>query len=207
MDFISAVKKNDEWIFFECKVENLYESDYLKTRNSFFLELKSQINNNFSNLRIDFWNKTELEEKDIHNIVDGVKQKFKEKVFGCQIDIYGNTFILNQLSDDIKLKNVIRVYPSYLGVSEKKRISNLINKANKQIPSTNKGIIIIKSYKFEFAESVAREKINRANFNNIIAIVIIAMGKGKIFINPNNQDFPREFLNITISKPIPAFFC
>lgn len=202
------VKKNGEWIYFECKAENLYESDFLKTRSDLFSKIKSEINNHFKNLEIDIWIKRKLTNKDIYLLMEEVKQKLKERVFHCEIDIYGNTFILNQLPDNQNNENVIRVYTCYFGLKEQKRISNLINRAKKQIPTTgNKGIIIIKSNKLEIARCVAREKVSRDDFNNIIAIVIIEMGKGEIILNPNNQEFLKEFIDFCISGSLPSFFC
>lgn len=201
------VKKNGEWIYFECKAESLFESDYLKTRHNLYSKIESEINKHFNNLQIDIWVKRKLTNKDIHFLMEEVKHKLKERKLGCKIDIYENTFILNQLKDNQNNRNTIRVYPCFSGLQEKGRVSRLINRAKEQMPTTgNKGIIIIKSNDLNIARPIANEKISRDDFNNVIAIVMIEMGKGEIILNPN-QEFQKKFIDLSISGSLPSFFC
>ncbi len=201
------VKKNGEWIYFECKAESLFESDYLKRRHGLYSKIASEINKHFDNLEIYIWVKRKLTSKDIHHLIEEIKQNLKERIFSCEIDIYGNTFIINQMTDNQNNKNTIRVYLCCFDSKEKKRISKLLNKAKEQMPTTrSKGIIIIKSNNLNIARPIASEKVSRADFNNVIAIVIIERGKGEIILNPN-QEFQKEFIDFSISGPLPSFFC
>jgi hypothetical protein len=205
------VKKNGEWVYFECKVGDSFETDYLKKRRELYSKIKSKIDSyliEVRNLAIDIRVKRKLTNKDIDILTKKLIEEIKNRNFSNEINVYRNIIKINQMSDYKNSEYILRVFTSYSDLKDQARITRLINSAREQMPITDHaGIIIIKSNDLNIVRCAAKKTISRADFNNIGAIVNIESGRGELILNPKNKDIADEFIKISISKPLPSFYC
>ena len=202
-------KLNEEWIFFECKAENYYESESFKQNIQYNSRIENRIKlelQDISNIAIELWSKRKITDRDLVLLIDKIKNEIQRNNFDNRINHYGLEFVLHKvnagLSSDIQIGQYV-----YSGTNiDKRRLGKLLNSAKDQLHPQKKGIIIVKARDKKIAVPIAEDKIKRIDYRHISAIVVIESVKGKIVLNENAAPLSQEFINISLSRPLPSYW-
>jgi len=202
-------KVNGEWIFFECKAENYFESESFSQNNRFFHDISKKIKKGLSaynNISIELRSKRKVSNKDLQVLIKRMEEEIQRNNFDNSIQCYDIHFTISKVLSNSNMGIQVSQFV-YSGTSrDKRRLGNLLNSARDQLPSNKKCVIILKAHNMDIALPIARDKIKRNDYLHISAIVIIKSGEGKIVLNPQNAFIPIDFIRILLSEPLPSYW-
>lgn len=216
------VKYNDEWIYFECKKENLSESKYFLQYNSYVEEINNTLKLMFetkliNEYRIDIFFYRRIPRKNLQFLYNKIRQCFENGTYNKWFEIEHGKFAINTRQTLVEIppmhiaqsimivgttptmvhmkNSIIQVIYNPFGNKELQKIRRIIREANKQIPRNKRGVIILEVNHTEVIVKVAEEKLRVRGYEHIIAILLLGNGAWSIR-NNMHADIPLDFLKI-----------
>jgi hypothetical protein len=194
------VRLQDEWIYFECKKENLIESQYFKKAKELADELVDLVHARVG-ARLPPTHRIEirLHRKPLRSQLPKLADSISNCMDTCRFDewkILGETeFAVRSREHRIvphpKLTMLsgrciatttpkaisqimdILVFFDPFGSKELQKARGLIREARKQLPRDSRSVIILECLHPKRMIKVAEEKLNQAGYGNIIAILVV----------------------------------
>ena len=206
-----------EWIYFECKKENVRASNYWAKRFTYAKGLIKRIT--AATLcppthRIDIILPKRRPAGGVQILIDEIRKSIDQNEFKTWKDVEGIRVAVNLRSVVVNLppshvqtyavdvgttstkaapENAgVQVIYNPFGPKEKQKISRIIREARDQLPTSARGIIILDVEHTKEMVSVAEEKLRQPGYQHVIGILLT--GNGAWFTpNPVHASFPLEF--------------
>lgn len=218
------VKYFDEWIYFECKKENMSKSKYYERYQKYVNQVMNDITKVHKisikeGYRIDILFYKRLPQRHLPELYDKIKDHLDNSKYNRWFEMDGLKFAINTRDtyvDEPKLlvhvsqmtvsdkptklsyENAhIQIFYNPFGIREIQKIRRIIKEAKNQLPRKSKGVIILEINHTEKMVKLAEEKINQPGYEHIIAILVVGNGAWAV-PNPNYQYYPLDFLKIAV---------
>jgi hypothetical protein len=219
------VLKEGEWIYFECKKENVHESDYAirihRYINKLIDDIVSRVGEELgSSYRVDIVIVRKPSRTiQTNEVIDKITQIVRNKELGVWTELNGIRFAIKERGMYVEringnetfgkvqvglvpilviLENA-RVSVSYdlFGKKALQKARGIIKEARDQIPAESRGIIIFEPGDSHRLVKMVEEKLKSESYQHIIGVIL--MGGGAWFVsNPLHKNFPVDFINIAI---------
>lgn len=218
------VKYFDEWIYFECKKENMRKSKYYERYQKYVNQVMNDITKVHKisikeGYRIDILFYKRLPQKYLPELYDNIKDYMDNSIYNQWFEMDGLKFAINTrgtyveepkllarvsqitVTDKptkISYENAhIKIYFNPFGIREIQKIRRIIKEAKNQLPTKSMGVIILEINHTEKMVKLAEEKIKQPGYEHIIAILVVGNGAWAV-PNPNYKYYPLDFLKIAI---------
>jgi len=218
------VNYNDEWIYFECKKENVGASKYYtqyqdyvnKIMDDVLDECGTRINEEY---RIDIVFTRKLPKRHIPELLEKIKQCFDDSTFNTWVEMDGLKLAVNSREVEVSREGphirasrlIVSTEPTRLshenahiqviynpfGNKELQKIRRILNTAKNQLPKDHRGVIILEVNHTERMVDVVLKKMNQRGFEHVIATMLTGNGAWSI-PSPVHHAFPIDFLQIAV---------
>lgn len=220
-DIRICVEDGNEWIYIECKVPSINDSQFLQRRQKVILDLENTILERTkpflpSTHRIEIQFSSKFKRQRSYKWLEEIVHSLKNKEFESWKESSGIRYCINPIKNQLIIHTyvigTVRIpdYPTSLSGSGvhiwysigniAKNLINLIKDARAQLPDTQRGIIVIKSDNIALIESKMGEMIKTADYKRIIGIVALDETHAFIFKNSDHIDIPSSMLNTVTHK-------
>ncbi len=218
------VKYDDEWIFFECKKENVGASKYYTQYQDYVNKIMddvldacgTRINEEY---RIDLVFTRKLPKRHLPELLEKIKQCFDDSNFNTWVEMNGLKLAVNSREVEVSREGPhirasrfivpteptrishenahIQVIYNPFGNKELQKIRRILNAAKKQLPKDHRGVIILEVNHTEKMVDVVLKKMSQRGFEHVIATMLTGNGAWSI-PSPVHHAFPLDFLQIAV---------
>lgn len=224
------VKLDEEWIYFECKRENLHESQYMKKAANFANELMTKILQNVepklrTDYRIDIIVITSNQRNEILDKLPClISDCFQNKEFNAWKNFGGIKYAVNSRNTvvDPPLMGIrqyqmtvgatpkklsqenmdIQVVYNPFGIKELQKIRRMIKEAKEQLPKSARGVIILETWHTERTVPVVEERLRSVGYEHVAVTLVTGNGAWSV-PNPLHQSFPFDFIKTAVLPDFP----
>jgi len=205
------VLKWGEWIYFECKRENVQGSKYSIKMNNYTIRLMSDIGSRAeaelgSSYRVDVEIlRKPRKEIETEEVIERIVEMAKNKELNEWKELNGIRFAIRNrrkessgaLLVDLLEGGRTAILCPPLGKKALQKARDTLNDAKKQTPTDSRSIIIFETDDCSRLIKMVEEKLKTESYRNIIGVILT--GGGPQFVpNPLHKNFPVDFIDIAI---------
>lgn len=218
------VRFQDEWIYFECKRENLTESKYYRKTQQYVNSLIEQVVSRAEHKltithRIDIIIETKPNAQFLTKVAHEISNYIDARQLNCWRKLDGIRFAVNlretklqfsrprfrQLSIKVgtaptqlsETNAHIQVVYDPFGSKELQKVRRLIREAKDQLPIDMRSIMVLETEHTERMVKIAEEKIKQSGYANVIVVLVVGNGAWSA-PNPFQAGFPMEFVRTAV---------
>ena len=221
------VNVNNKWIYFECKMENPYESDYHKRTSKYVSDLATHATEAVkkyadSTHRVDIILKSKQYGKPLEKLIQDIVSTYESKEYdvwkgneSARFSIssrknapqpesgVANYMVLSIDQPGVPKQAIpenaeIHITYDPYGSKELQKIRRLMKEAKEQLPRASKGVIILSVSHPAKIALVAQEKLRNQRYSHIACILVVGR-ETWLVPNPQHPDFPFDFAAKTVT--------